>query len=164
MYAAAAAALAWALYAGYSSIWQRGYSAHETATNLQAMRAERTAAIAALAREAEVRAVETAMAARVHAVAERYEQERIRAAETADLVAADLRAGNLRLRDAWRGCAAAAGAALPGDSAAAVVADAGADDREASAGRVIGAGAECDAQVIGLQNYIRSILPALHPQ
>lgn len=112
----AVAAVAWALHAGYQSIWQRGYDAKTFEVELQRAKDERTAAIAALAREAEVRAVEVAQAARMDAVEAEW-AKRMRDAETnADTVAADLRAGNVRLRQHWDSCratSALSGAAAP---------------------------------------------------
>lgn len=62
---------------------------------------------------------------------------------------ADLQSGSLQLRNHWAGCETQRLA----DSAAAV-AELGrlARDREESAGRIVQAADQCDAQVIGLQN------------
>lgn len=69
-----------------------------------------------------------------------------------DRTVADLRSGNLRLQERWRSCAAN----LPNAGGAGSGADAAADDRSESAARIVRAAAECDAQVIGLQNVIRA--------
>ena len=67
-----------------------------------------------------------------------------------DQLVADIRSEHVRLRSRWR-CplpgAPQAGAG-PGQP------DAEADDRAESAGRIVRAAAECDAQVIGLQSIL----------
>lgn len=69
-----------------------------------------------------------------------------------DSVTADLRTGNQQLRQQWQGCVNRRH--LPGDVEAGPAADAGADLREAGAGRLIGAGAEADAWIRGLQREL----------
>lgn len=61
---------------------------------------------------------------------------------------ADLRSGNLQLRDHWAGCETQR---LTDSAAARAAAEQSARDREESAGRIVQAAAQCDAQVIGLQ-------------
>lgn len=82
------------------------------------------------------------------AQAAKYEKDKTDAQADADRTIADLRAGNLRLRAAWR-CPAAAH--LPAAAASAAQPDAAADDRAASAGRIVRAAADADAQIRGLQ-------------
>lgn len=67
-------------------------------------------------------------------------------------VVAGLRAGNLKLRDQWTTCQAASG--VPATSSGSAGTDAAADDRAASAGRIVRAAAECDAQVSALQGIL----------
>lgn len=62
---------------------------------------------------------------------------------------ADLRAGNLQLRDHWAGCETQR---LSDSAAAHAAAEQSARDREESAGRIVQAAAQCDAHVIGVQN------------
>lgn len=64
-------------------------------------------------------------------------------------VVADLRAGNIELRDHWKGCQRDAASAT-----STAVADAEARVREEAAGRIVRVGAEADAQVKGLQDVI----------
>lgn len=78
----------------------------------------------------------------------------------ADRDLADLRAGNLRLREHWRQCEASAGAGTPAAGGAAPGADGSAGLREASAARIVRAVAACEAQVIGLQDVVRGYLRA----
>lgn len=98
--------------------------------------------------------VETLEIERYHAqdlarIAAEYEQDKIDAQAAADRVVADLRADNLRLSKRWAGCPA-----VPQAAATAGQPDAAADDRAESAGRIVRAAAECDAQVRGLQAIV----------
>lgn len=142
-------------------VWQRGTAAkHETAATLAASRAdaaesradaltaERDALAAALAGERE-------RAEKLNDIADRYERERNEAQQHADKLAADLRAGTLRLRERWQARVCPAGD-MPATAAATGITDAAAADRAESAARIIGAAAECDAQVRGLQAVIRA--------
>lgn len=101
------------------------------------------------------REAEQVRAQRMYDIAAQAEQERIDAQASADRTIADLRAGNLRLRDHWQGCPEPR---LPGLDAAPGEPDAGARGREEGAGAIVSAAAECDAQVIGLQRVIREYL------
>lgn len=83
-----------------------------------------------------------------------YKTEMSHAQDVQAAVAAGLRADNLRLRGHWQGCLATAD--LSAAAAGAAGTDGSAELRAASAGRVIAAGAECDAQVRGLQSVIRA--------
>ncbi|WP_325345369.1 lysis system i-spanin subunit Rz [Xylophilus sp.] len=83
--------------------------------------------------------------------AHQFTEDQARAKADSDRVAADLRAGNLRLRDRWATQVRANEVAI---AARAGDADAAPDDRAASAGRIVRAAAECDAQVRGLQSIL----------
>lgn len=100
----------------------------------------------ALAQE-QARAAEQRMVERLAAVEARYRQEVEDARATGERVAADLRAGNLRLRSEL---AALAAAGVSGDPAAAVGADAAARRGAAIAGAAVGIGRECDARIQAL--------------
>ena len=110
------------------------------------------------ASEARVRALsdvidtERESARRANEIAAQYEQDKIHAEADAKRTVADLRAGNLRLRAQWKGCETG----LPQADGAAGQPDAVADDRAESAGRIIRAADEADAQIKGLQDFIRS--------
>jgi hypothetical protein len=82
-----------------------------------------------------------------------YEKGKEDANASAAAVVADLRAGNLRLRDHWQGCVATAG--LSAASAAAASGDGGAELRARGAGDLVRLGARCDAQVRALQATVR---------
>ena len=88
------------------------------------------------------------------AIAQNYEDEKDAAAAESDRVIADLRAGNLRLRQLWQ--AQAATADLSQAVARAAQPDEGARDREESAAAIVRAADECDAQVRGLQRVIEA--------
>lgn len=109
--------------------------------------AQRVALAEQMAREAEHR-----HAADMARIGKEHQEALTHAQTAADRLVRDLRAGTVRLQERWRGCAAdlsriAGTAGQPDD---------GADDRSQSAGRIVRAAAECDAQVIGLQNVIRA--------
>ena len=80
-----------------------------------------------------------------------HEEDRREAETVPAAVAADLRAGNLRLQQRWAGCETQR---LSDSAAAASELDAAARDREESAGRIVRAAAQCDAQVRGLQELL----------
>ena len=126
-----------------------------TRANVRADAASRRAE----ASEAELKAVSKARdrereaAKRANAIAAKYEQDKIDAEAAAKRTADDLRAGNLRLRQQWEGCKAGG---VPQVNRAAGQPDAAADDRAESAGRIVAAADQCDAQVKGLQQFVLS--------
>jgi hypothetical protein len=121
--------------------------------NAHAAQLDAAAALAAAESERVARAHETQLAAAAAASAELYERGKTDAQAAADAVLSDLRADNLRLRVRWSACSAAP--ALPATRIAAAEPDATADDRNASASRIVRAAAACDAQVTALQQFIR---------
>lgn len=133
-----------ALALGYA-LWRA--EAAESQADKATARAEYAEAIADTL--VEVIEGERVKAAQLAAIAATYEQEKQDVQAAADRVVADLRADNLRLQKRWSGCPA-----VPETAATAGKPDAAADDRAASAGRIILAGAACDAQVRGLQAVI----------
>ena len=125
--------------------------------------AERAAKIAmsehlAEDREAERAATEAAdrykdaLATAQNAVSAAYEKGKADAEANAKRVVADLRAGNLVLRDRWTSCQASSG--LPRPTPDTSEPDARTADRDESAGRIVQAAAQCDAQVRGLQELL----------
>jgi len=138
-------------------IWQRGSvaQAHRAADVASAARDkardERDAANTALAEANDVLAAERASAQAANHLAATYEKEKNDAQKASDRLIADLRAGNQRLHQRWQ--ASIATAELSAAAAAASQSDGRADDRIESAGRAIGAAAQCDAQVRALQAY-----------
>lgn len=98
-----------------------------------------------------VRQLEQALATAQAGVSEAYEKGKEDAEATGTAVTADLRAGNLRLHRRWTGCEAQR---LSDAAAFASELDATAGNREKSAGRIVRAAAQCDAQVRGLQELL----------
>lgn len=91
-------------------------------------------------------------AADLAAIAEAHEEDKRNAEAAYERDVADLRAGNVRLQNRWRGCVAtseaiASGAAEP---------DAAARDREESAARIVRAARDADDWIKRLQDVIRS--------
>ena len=88
-----------------------------------------------------------------NAVSAAYEKGKKDAEATAKRTVADIRAGNLVLRDRWTSCQASSG--LPRPTPDTSEPDARTADRDESAGRIVQAAAQCDAQVKGLQSLLR---------
>ena len=145
-----AALLVVAAIAGGVGYWQGGEHA-ETAAEL-AM-AEHLAADRKVESEHKdkVRQLEQNLMTAHAGVSEAYEKGKKDAEATGAAVTADLRAGNLRLQQRWAGCETQR---LSDSAAAASELDAAARDREESAGRIVRAAAQCDAQVRGLQELL----------
>ena len=125
--------------------------------------AERVAKVAmdkhlAADREEETKAKEKARADRdalavaQNAASAAYEKGKRDAEQNSKRVVADLRTGNLVLRNRWAACQASLG--VPTTPAGPSEPDAGAADRAESAGRIVQAAAQCDAQVRGLQELL----------
>ncbi|MBH1388666.1 endopeptidase [Stenotrophomonas maltophilia] len=138
-------------------VWQRGSvsiahrAADQAASSRDAMEAERDAARAEANGAAETLKAERDSAAAANALASKYEKEKNDAKTASERLVADLRAGNQRLHQRWQ--ASVATAELSAAAAAASQPDGRADDRIESAGRAVGAAAQCDAQVRALQAY-----------
>lgn len=144
IYAAAALLLmALSFGAGWSWRGSRAEAASNKATLSQA-KAETVA-------QQDARATEHASAERANEIAESYERGKQDAQVTSDRVAADLRAGNLKLRNEWAACETQR---LSDATASASRIDASADDRAASASRIVRAAADADAQIRGLQALV----------
>lgn len=145
-----AALLAVAAIAGGVGYWQGGKHA-ATAAEL-AMSAHLAADRKAESdHKDKVRKLEQDLAAAQAGVSEAYEKGKKDAEATGAAVTADLRAGNLRLQQRWAGCETQR---LSDAAATAGEPDAAAGDREESAGRIVRAAAQCDAQVRGLQDLV----------
>lgn len=144
---AAAALLLMALSFGAGWSW-RGSRA-DAASNKAALSQAKAETVA----QQGAREAEHASAARANEIAESYERGKKDAQVTSDRIAADLRAGNLKLRNAWAGCETQR---LSDATASASRIDAGADDRAASASRIVRAAAEADAQIRGLQAIVKA--------
>lgn len=89
-------------------------------------------------------------------VSEAYERGKQNAELENKRVVADLRSGVLRLRQQWSACAAGN---MPDSTTTPGQPNAASGNREESAGRIIRAADECDAQVVGLQALLKSQQP-----
>jgi len=138
-------------------VWQRASvsnahrAADQAASSRDAMERERDAARAEANAVTETLKAERGSAAAANNLASKYEKEKDDAQKASDRLIADLRTGNQRLHQRWQ--ASVATAELSAATAAASQPDGRADDRIESAGRAIGAAAQCDAQVRALQSY-----------
>ncbi|MGH8039182.1 MAG: endopeptidase [Stenotrophomonas sp.] len=142
-------------------VWQRG-SVLKSEASASAATADRNAATAALsAAEAEIGQLgtvlktERASVKAANALAARYEEEKKDAQAESDRLVADLRAGNRQLHQRWQ--AAIHTTVLSQPVATASQSDGGVDERIQSAGRIIAAVDQCDAQVRALQAYARQV-------
>lgn len=132
----------------FATFWA-GWEWRDRSCDADQLRAELEFAAAANYALVETLDAERAKAAELADIAAKYEQEKTDAQAAADRTIADLRAGNVRLQNRWAGCPA-----VPQATPAAGQPDGAADDRIESAGRVVRAAAECDAQVRGLQALV----------
>lgn len=89
------------------------------------------------------------------AIDAKYIQEMKDAQVNFDRILADQRAGTLKLRERWLTCSRSS-ADVPAAPAGSSSFDAAADDRAASAGRIVRAAAEADATIRALQAIVRS--------
>lgn len=99
----------------------------------------------------QVRATEHTQAAAVADIGAKHEEDRIAAATVPAAVAAELRTGQLRLRDGWASCETQR---LSDATAAAAERDAAAQRREDFAGAVVRAGRDADDQLRACQAVI----------
>jgi uncharacterized protein HemX len=106
-----------------------------------AERSAQSALASALSASEAARHEEQTRARYIAGVDAAYEKGKADAKAQGDRVAADLRTGNERLRHLWQGCAR-----VPGPAADSGVADAEDGLRAASAGRIVGAVAACQAE------------------
>lgn len=143
------------LWWAYSTVWQRGYDAAAAEGDMRLRTLQAQVEADRQASEREARAKEAEQRTELADVAAKYEQEKANAQVQHDRLVADLRAGAVRLQQRWRGCETAT--RMPVAPAGSGEPDGGADDRIASAGRIVRAAAACDAQVRGLQAAIRSL-------
>lgn len=103
--------------------------------------------------QATARKAERDIAAAHDAAAMEFERGKREAEAVGNRVAADLRAGAVRLRNEWAGCETDR---LSDAAAAARERDAAEQRRIESAGRIVRAAAACDAQVSALQAIVRA--------
>lgn len=99
------------------------------------------------------RQVEQQSAIDIAAIGDKHEQDRQAAEAVPDAVVADLRAGNLKLRDDLASCTTAR---LSQAVAGSVERDAGAQLREEVAGRIVQVGRDADDQLRACQAVVRA--------
>ena len=150
VYAAAALAIIVATLAATTAIYRAGYragAAHEQA----AATAELDSARKQVA-ESESRANAAAVAAE-----QAYNEGMQHAQSVADRTIADLRSGNLQLRERWKTCSSR----VPETAGPAAEPVATGDDRADSASRIVRAAAECDARVSAWQRFYSDVRSAV---
>lgn len=134
---------------GYVAVYERG--ARDERGLWQAK--ENKALAEAIAERDLARRIERDLWSAVADITAQNEQDKRDAQAAADRLAADLRAGNVKLRNRWQGCQATG--RVSGAAASAAESDAAARDREESAGRAIRAADEADATIRALQKILR---------
>ena len=149
LHALVLAALAWGGYKLHAYVWQNGYNA----ANVRAEQVIAEFAKAEADAQARARVTERRYLERITDISEQYERDKADAQAAADRLAADLRAGNVRLRNEWAGCETGR---VSGDATAARLADEAAQLRAKGASDLVRAAAEADAQVRGLQRVIEA--------
>lgn len=112
---------------------------------------QRDTAQAQVAAEQGARATEQSAAADLAEIGTRHEEDRAHAETVPAAVAADLRAGNLRLRREWAGCETQR---LSDAAAATAERDALAASRDEAAGRIVRIGRDADDQLRACQAVI----------
>jgi len=108
----------------------------------------------------QARATEHTQADQLAAIGVKHEEDRAAAPAVADAVVADVRAGDLRLRDGWAGCETQR---LSDAAAAAVERDAAAQRRADFAGAVVRAGRDADDQLRACQAVVAADRSAVTP-
>lgn len=142
--------IAWALWAAYDWAYDNGYNA----ANVRAEKIIGEFAKAEAAAQAKARETERRQAQAIADITEQHEREKADAQAAADRLAADLRAGNVRLRKLWR--AETETDRLSSAAERARVADEITRLRQEAAARIARIGDEADAQVRGLQAVVRA--------
>lgn len=140
------ALLAWTALVFFVAWSWRGSRAEVSATGEVA-----ATATAAVAQVNETRALERTQAGTLAAIGDTHEKERAAAPAVADAVVADVRAGDLRLRDGWASCETQR---LSDAAAGAIERDAAAERRANFAGAVVRAGRDADDQLRACQAVI----------
>lgn len=136
--------------AGYATGWEF----RDRSADIAQLRTDKQSLTDALAYTNRTLEAERGKAQALAQIATDYEAEK-RAIETAaERTVADLRSGNVRLHQRWQ--AAIATSELSRAVASAAEPDGSAADRQESAGRIIAAADQCDAQVRGLQQVIEA--------
>jgi D-serine dehydratase len=107
----------------------------------------------------ELRKKESELAEAQDKISKAYEKGKADAEAKYASVVSELRSGNLRLQHRWAGCETNR---LSESVASTNQSDAATRDREESAGRIVSAAAQCDAQVRGLQDILTTYRQTLN--
>ena len=143
-------ALAWGGYKAHAYVWQNGYNA----ANVRAEQVIAEFARAEAAAQKKAREAEQAKAREVTRIAAEYEAQIDEIRTNAGRLAADLRTGNVRLRDHWAGCETNR---VSGDATAARLADEARQLQAESLERIAAITGEADAKERALQEYAREV-------
>ena len=119
--------------------------------DLKASKKETAQATAVVDQVNQTRATEHTQAATMATIGATHEEDRAAAEAVPDAVVADVRAGDLRLRDGWAGCETQR---LSDAAAAAIERDAAAERRADFAGAVVRAGRDADDQLSACQAVV----------
>lgn len=141
---------AWLCVAALAALIGTHWAAYSAGVSREHDRLELQYAKALEKSQQAARAKEDALTEAYDKIANEYEQGKRDAKAAADKFVADLRSNELRLRKRWTCPKLPSVEASPGEP------DAAERDRNESAGRIIGAAAECDQQVSQLQAIIRA--------
>lgn len=150
-YALALALLAWGAYKIHDTIWQDGYDA----ANVRAAKIIAEFAKAEADAQAKAREAEQATGAALTAADAAYQLGLTDANQAAADTVADLAAGNLSLRNHWRGCIASGD--LSATASATRERDAAIQLQRESAGRIVQYTEQCDAQGNAAIEVIRAL-------
>jgi hypothetical protein len=134
------------------SFWL-GWEWRDRSADLSASLGGTKQAAAAVEQVQGARAVEHDQADAMAVIGAKHEEDRAAAPAVADSVVADVRAGDLRLRDGWAGCETQR---LSDAAAAAIERDAAAERRADFAGAVVRAGRDSDDQLRSCQAVIEA--------
>jgi hypothetical protein len=139
------------------------YQWRDYAVTVEKIKGDQQTAVQAAEAKAQkaARDAEAASALASNAAGEAYEKGKRDAEATAKQFVTDLGADVVELRNRWKGCLASR---VPAPSAAGVQPDAATDDQRESLGRIAanmgrarGAAGAAEAQIVGLQRYIRTV-------
>lgn len=134
--------------AGIAASFWAGWEWRDRSADLAESQPQTAQANAAVQQTNQARDNERATATDLAAIGAKHEDDRTAAAAVPDAVVADLRAGNLRLRDGWASCETQR---LSDAAASAGQRDEGADGREEFAGAVVRVGRDADDQLRACQ-------------
>lgn len=141
-----------ALVAGLSLSFWAGWEWRDRSADLKESKQETSVVKEALTAEKEARQEEHQQADNLAEIGAKHEQDRTQAEAIPPSVVAELRSGNLKLRDGWASCETQR---LSEASAATAERDAATQRREEFASRIVRVGRDADDQLSACQAVIR---------